>query len=75
MIKEVHKMPLAQLWDFCINKAMISWEEFEAYFEGKDSGVAIELIKPRRYVEAQSLVEYSDKQVKTPPQSYQYLNL
>jgi len=73
-IVSVERLPIDSLWKRAICEAMISWEEFVAYFDGKADGVAITLQKPRRYTDPISLRKFTSDNVVSPPQSFQYIN-
>lgn len=73
-IAVVEKLPIEALWQRSISEAMISWEEFEQYYQGHAHGVAITVQKPRRYSSPIKLQDFTLRKITVPPQSFQYLD-
>lgn len=55
-IKSIEELPIDKLWPKVINKSMLGWEEFQTYFDGFTTGIAITVIKPCRYDFADKLM-------------------
>lgn len=64
-----------RIWTFCGSaggdKGGISREEFDAYYEGCEDGLAIEPAKPRRF---KAGVELSDIGLRRAPHAYRYVD-
>lgn len=64
--------PLEVLWDLISEIAGISKEEFDEYFEGFESGVALYLKDAEEFDQKPKLSTLRRKLGFTPPQSYRY---
>ncbi|KPH81341.1 hypothetical protein AE618_09735 [Bosea vaviloviae] len=71
-IGEVHCRTPRDIWDRFSDRACIARENFDRYFEGVDSGVAIELKHARRLRRPLDLSELRERFSFEPPQSYLY---
>lgn len=71
-IGEVHCRTPRDIWDSFSDRACIAREDFDRYFEGVDSGVAIELKHARRLRRPLDLSELRERFSFEPPQSYLY---
>ncbi len=71
-IGDVTRLPKKEIWRRYSKKACISREDFDAYFEGLDSGVAIELRHARSLKREVPLEELRDRFNFEPPQSFLY---
>lgn len=71
-IGEVHCRTPRDIWDRFSDRACITRENFDRYFEGVDSGVAIELKHARRLRRPLDLSELRERFSFEPPQSYLY---
>ncbi|WP_127088542.1 helix-turn-helix domain-containing protein [Aquabacter cavernae] len=71
-IGEVHCRAPRDIWDSFSDRACIAREDFDRYFDGVDSGVAIELKHARRLRRPLDLSELRERFSFEPPQSYLY---
>lgn len=71
-IGEVHCRTPRDIWERFSDRACIGREKFDRYFEGVDSGVAIELKHARRLRRPLDLSELRERFSFEPPQSYLY---
>jgi len=70
--KRYEQMSPADLWERFATVGGISHDEFQAYFSGSESGVAIHVERPRRLKAPLALSRICST---VPPQSYKYLGL
>ena len=73
-IVKVEQLKLDDLWNYACQEAMISWEDFSAYFKGRDSGYAITVNKATKYESPYQLDCLKELGVKGAPQSYQFIS-
>ncbi len=74
IIKKVHTLSLPDLWNLVAIDAMISKNEFISYYEGLQTGYAIEMTSALRYEHPVALKNHTEtKRFTRPPQSYQFL--
>lgn len=71
-IKKIKKQKLEELWRDCAVRAMISWADFNKYFERLEEGCSVELFGYTKYKTPLKLQEVSYA-ISRPPQSYRYL--
>lgn len=71
-IEKVECLSIEKLWAVAATRAMISWTDFKAYFEGHDFGHAIYVYKAKRYDEPILLNEIKPDIVQAP-QSFCYM--
>lgn len=74
LIEKIEKLNLKALWRVACVDAMISWEDFCAYFHGVDEGIAIHVQSPLRLDKPITLSEVEEgKKLSRPPQSFCYI--
>jgi predicted transcriptional regulator len=71
-IGEVHCRAPQAIWDSFADRACITREDFDRYFDGAENGVAIELKRARRLRRPLDLSELRERFNFEPPQSYLY---
>lgn len=71
-IGEVHRCAPEEIWDTFAERACIARKDFDSYFEGVESGYAIELRRARRLRRALALSELRERFAFEPPQSFLY---
>lgn len=71
-ILKIERLKVLDLWNGSCLDAMISWENFKAYFEGHEYGYAIHVYKSYRYDSPITLSDVNSE-IKQAPQSYRYL--
>jgi predicted transcriptional regulator len=71
-IGRVHRRPPQEIWDTFSGLVCITRHDFDCYFDGVDSGYAIELKHARRLRRPLMLSELRDRFSFEPPQSYLY---
>jgi len=71
-ISKVELLPMEKLWNKAASQAMIPWDDFRSYFEGRDSGFAIHVHSYLRYKNPLSLDQVTGANSR-PPQSYRYI--
>lgn len=73
-IQKIEKLKIKELWKKCADSAMISWDDFENYFNDCEFGFAIYVSKPLRFENTLRLTEFkSNLTDNRPPQSYCYI--
>lgn len=70
-IEKIINEDIQKLWTETRKESGISEEYFYKYFEGKNSGYAIEIKSPLRY---QRMLDIKSKYGVKPPQSFVYVN-
>lgn len=73
-IGEVVRMSPKEIWKIYSGRACIKRRDFDAYFDGVEAGVVIELRGARSLRRAVSLEELRDRFNFEPPQSFLYAN-
>ncbi|MCZ7646216.1 MAG: ASCH domain-containing protein [Planctomycetota bacterium] len=74
-VRDVVEAPPKRLWREVGSHAGITREEFEAYFEGADTGYAIRIKRAWEFDRPQTLTSLRRRMPKfAPPQSYHYLD-
>lgn len=71
-IGDIVRMPPKEIWKAYSRRACIKRRDFDAYFDGVDAGVVIELREPRSLRRAVPLEELRDRFNFEPPQSFLY---
>ena len=71
LISNIEKLSIEELWSKYSDTAMICWDDFKSYFEGKEFGYAISISKPKRYEKSVDLKNNFD--LSRPPQSFCYI--
>ncbi|MDP1643734.1 MAG: helix-turn-helix domain-containing protein [Phenylobacterium sp.] len=71
-IGQVHCRTPQEIWDSFSDRACIARKDFDRYFDGVESGVAIELRRGRRLRRSLDLSELRERFSFEPPQSYLY---
>lgn len=73
-VEAVVSSPIEELWRSVSNHAGISREEFDDYFEGKDSGVAVYLSDAVEFRKKPQLSALRSRLGFQPPQSFRYVS-
>ncbi len=72
VIEKVRKLPIDTLWRKCNKKACVTKDFFYSYFDGKDSGFALNLTKPVQLIEPLELKRMEEEFLLSAPQSFRY---
>lgn len=73
-VEAVISSPVEELWRSVSNLAGVSREEFDDYFEGKDSGVAVYLTDAVEFRRKPQLSALRSRLGFQPPQSFRYIS-
>lgn len=73
-IKAVLKMPVSEIWSDFEESACIGKEDFDAYFQGLDSGYVIQLEDVTALEQQMPASELRNTFGFVPPQSFRYLD-
>lgn len=74
-VQDVVEAPPKRLWKEVGRQSGITRKEFEAYFEGAETGYGIRIKRAWEFKKPQSLTSIKRRMPKfSPPQSYHYLN-
>lgn len=71
-INKVVKAKTDELWKMTCRDAMISWDKFNQYFEGREEGYGIYVHSPKLYERPISLNRLREMYDFVPPQSFVY---
>jgi len=71
-IKNVEEQSIEKLWKKLGHRTGITFEYFEEYFKGKDTGYGLVLDKIERFASPYSLCSLRDTINFSPPQSFMY---
>lgn len=69
-VAEVHSMDIDALWEMTMEYSGIEKQFYDSYFEGKDTGHAIEVKRAKRYSAPKALIDFN---ISHPPQSFVYV--
>ncbi len=71
-IKDVIKLPVADIWKKFGSKAQISRSDFDKYFSGLQEGFALTMTNPKSFTRPIDLAELRERFGFEPPQSFLY---
>lgn len=72
LLDRVVELPLAVLWKRFGSAASVTRDEFDAYFQGADTGCALSLTQVRQFPKPIQLTDLKRRFDFSPPQSYCY---
>lgn len=72
-VDRIVESTIEELWKIVGNKAGVTREEFNVYFEGVSVGVGIFLNESQRFPEPINLQDLKDMIDFTPPQGFRYV--
>lgn len=72
-IDQVHRLPIEDIWRRHGDRASISSDDFDRYFEGVRDGCAVLLSDPKRFASPVPLEHMRAAHGLSPPQSYIFL--
>ncbi|MCG8317099.1 MAG: ASCH domain-containing protein [Pseudomonadales bacterium] len=72
-IKNVHKLPVMDIWRKYRDQACIDYKKFRSYFSGKKEGYVLSVSQPTKFERPIEREEIESRHRFYPPQSYKYL--